>query len=152
MYSSYYAQTASSHETLTALILFGFMYIVCNAIIFGVIAAQITIWFRRGFGWVVFVTLFPFALLWLLASGKRVGENGFKRCRMCRELVQWEAELCPHCRTDQYPERRIKPKSKSMTEDVSTVQDKVVITGICPNCKSINTTDSTHCFQCGKEL
>lgn len=140
-----------ANETSAGLLIMFFLYVLTNAFVFGIIAFQITIWFRRGFGWVVFVTLFPFALMWLLAAGKRIGEDSFKRCPMCRELVHWEAELCPHCSSDQFPERRVRPAA-SMTDSADAVKDQVIITSICPSCKSINATDSTHCFQCGKEL
>lgn len=67
---------------------------------------------RSGLGWGLLGFLFgPFALLFAVIAGKdrdaldrealRWGEK--RRCPACAEIIQPQARLCPHCRTEVQP-------------------------------------------------
>lgn len=70
--------------------------IIIAWLIFGVVCAWIANGRdRSGFGWFVLGCLFgPLALIILLCIGQ--GGTGWM-CPYCREDVQKEARVCPHC-------------------------------------------------------
>ncbi|HAW58372.1 MAG TPA: hypothetical protein DCX03_05065 [Bacteroidales bacterium] len=84
-------------------------FVLVGFIAFWVICVAISVVlvnkFKRSGWWIFFTALFPVTLLLLLASGRKEGKGGYKRCPECRELIDYYANICSHCRADQYPEK-----------------------------------------------
>lgn len=119
-------------------------WVICLAISF-VLADK----YRRSDWWIFFTALFPITLLLLIASGRKEGKGGFKKCVSCKELMFWEAKKCPKCQEEQPSES--KPKQKQdVKQDVHIIA--VPLDKTCEHCGCVNAYDSVHCFQCGKEL
>ncbi|TCK58382.1 zinc ribbon domain-containing protein [Seleniivibrio woodruffii] len=111
------------------------LWIICVAT-----AAYLVKQYRRSFWWVLLVAILPIAVIVLPMLGRREGLGGYKKCSECRELIKYDAGICPHCHSDQNAE----PKGSKKGIVITTI--------ICPKCKSVNTSDSKTCYNCGKKM
>lgn len=106
-----------------------FFWLLC-AIVAAVIGGRRN---RTGTGFFLGVLFGPFGILFaLLLKGNRI------KCSYCRELIDPQATVCPHCRTE-------------LSRGTPTTPESLGKVIVCPHCKH-EVALADQCGYCGKLL